>query len=51
MLSKREYELWHPLYQIHEGTGGYCDADRICDADEIYATSEHVFSLSGGIVS
>jgi hypothetical protein len=50
-LSKREYELWHPLYQIPEGTGGCCDADWICDVDEIYATSEHVFSLRGGTVS
>ena len=30
---------------------GYCDANWIPDTDEIYATSEYVFSLGGGIVS
>jgi hypothetical protein len=30
---------------------GYCDANWISDADEIYATSEYVFSLGGGTVS
>ena len=30
---------------------GYCDANWISDADEIYATSGYVFSLGGGIVS
>jgi hypothetical protein len=30
---------------------GYCDANWISDADEIYATSEYVFSLGGGVVS
>jgi hypothetical protein len=29
----------------------YCDVNWISDADEIYATSEYVFSLSGGAVS
>jgi hypothetical protein len=30
---------------------GYCDANWISDADEIYATSRYVFSLGGGVVS
>ena len=30
---------------------GYCDANWISDADELYATSEYVFSLGGGVVS
>jgi hypothetical protein len=30
---------------------GYCDANWISDADEIYATTGYVFSLRGGIVS
>ena len=30
---------------------GYCDANWISDADEIYATSGYVFSFGGGIVS
>jgi hypothetical protein len=30
---------------------GYCDANWISDADEIYATSRYVFSLGGGAVS
>jgi hypothetical protein len=30
---------------------GYCDANWIYDADEIYATSGYVFSLGGGDVS
>jgi hypothetical protein len=29
---------------------GYCDANWISDADEIYATSGYVFSLGGGVV-
>jgi hypothetical protein len=30
---------------------GYCDANWISDADEIYDTSGYVFSLGGGAVS
>ena len=30
---------------------GYCDANQISDADELYATSGYVFSLGGGAVS
>ena len=30
---------------------GYCDADQISDADELYATSGYVFLLGGGAVS
>jgi hypothetical protein len=30
---------------------GYCDANWISDADEIYSTSGYVFSLGGGVVS
>jgi len=30
---------------------GYCDANWISDADEIYATSGYMFSLGGGTVS
>ena len=30
---------------------GYCVANWISNADEIYATSEYVFSLRGGVVS
>jgi hypothetical protein len=30
---------------------GYCDANWISDADDIYATSVYVFSLCGGAVS
>ena len=30
---------------------GYCDANWISDADEIYATSGYVFSLGDGAVS
>jgi hypothetical protein len=30
---------------------GYCDANWISDADEIYATSGYVFSIGGGVVS
>ena len=30
---------------------GYCDANWISDADELYATSGYVFSLGGGAVS
>ena len=30
---------------------GYCDANWISHADEIYATSGYVFSLGGGVVS
>ena len=30
---------------------GYCDANWISDADELYATSGYVFSLRGGVVS
>jgi hypothetical protein len=30
---------------------GYCDANWISDADEIYATSGYVFSFGGGTVS
>ena len=29
---------------------GYCDANWISDADELYATSGYVFSLGGGAV-
>ena len=29
---------------------GYCDANWISDADELYATSGYVFSLGGGVV-
>jgi hypothetical protein len=28
---------------------GYCDANWISDADEMYATSEYVFLLGGGV--
>ena len=30
---------------------GYCDANWISDADELYATSGYVFSFGGGVVS
>jgi hypothetical protein len=30
---------------------GYCDANWISDADEIYATNGYVFSLGGGAIS
>ena len=30
---------------------GYCDANWISDADELYTTSGYVFSLGGGAVS
>ena len=30
---------------------GYCDANWISDADELYATCGYVFSLGGGAVS
>jgi hypothetical protein len=30
---------------------GYCDANWISNADDIYATSRYVFSLRGGAVS
>jgi hypothetical protein len=30
---------------------GYCDANWISDADELYATSRYVFFLVGGAVS
>jgi hypothetical protein len=30
---------------------GYCDANWISDADELYATSGYAFLLRGGIVS
>jgi hypothetical protein len=30
---------------------GYCDANWISDADEIYGTSGYVFSLGGGSIS
>ena len=30
---------------------GYCDANWISNADELYATSGYVFSLGGGAVS
>jgi hypothetical protein len=30
---------------------GYCDANWISDADEIYAISGYVFSLGRGVVS
>ena len=30
---------------------GYCDANWISDADELYATSGYVFSLGGGAIS
>ena len=30
---------------------GYCDANWISDADELYATSGYMFSLGGGVVS
>jgi hypothetical protein len=30
---------------------GYCDANWISDADELYATSGYVFSLGGGVAS
>ena len=30
---------------------GYCDANWIFDADELYATSRYAFLLGGGIVS
>ena len=30
---------------------GYCDANWISDADELYATSGYVFLLGGGAVS
>jgi hypothetical protein len=30
---------------------GYCDANWISDADELYATSEYVFLFGGGAVS
>ena len=30
---------------------GYCDANWISDADELYATSGYVFLLGGGTVS
>ena len=29
---------------------GYCDANQISDADDLYATSGYVFSLGGGAV-
>ena len=29
---------------------GYCDVNWISDFDELYATSEYVFSLGGGAV-
>ena len=50
------YLKWTMSYGIHY-TGyprvleGYCDANWISDADEIYATSGYVFSLRGGAVS
>jgi hypothetical protein len=30
---------------------GYCDANWISDADEVYAMSGYVFLLRGGVVS
>jgi len=30
---------------------GYCDANWIFEADEIYVTRGYVFSLGGGVVS
>jgi hypothetical protein len=30
---------------------GYCDANWISDADELYATSGYAFLLGGGVVS
>jgi hypothetical protein len=30
---------------------GYCDANWISDADELYATSGYVFLLRGGTIS
>jgi hypothetical protein len=30
---------------------GYCDANWISDADELYATSGYVFLLGGGAIS
>ena len=30
---------------------GYCDSNRVSDADEIKATSGYVFTLGGGVVS
>ena len=30
---------------------GYCDANQISNADEIYATSGYLFTLGGGTVS
>ena len=35
----------------HKVLEGYCDANWISDADELYATSGYVFSLGGGAVS
>ena len=29
---------------------GYCDANQISDADELYVTSGYVFSLGGGAI-
>ena len=40
------HSTWYP--RVLEG---YCDANWISDADEIYATSGYVFSLGGGTVS
>ena len=51
MLSKRDNELWHSLYRVPEVLKGYCDANWISNADEIYATSGYVFSLGAGAVS
>jgi hypothetical protein len=30
---------------------GYCDANWISDADELYGTSEYAFLLRGGAIS
>lgn len=41
-------KLWHSRYQVLEG---HCDANQTSDANEIYATSGHVFSLGDDIIS
>jgi hypothetical protein len=50
-LSKRYYEFRHSLYGYPTVLEDYCNANRISDADEIYATSGYVFSLGCGTVS
>jgi hypothetical protein len=50
-LSGRYYELWHSLYQVSKVPEGYCDANWISDADELYGTSGYAFLLGGSAVS